>query len=54
MTKEYREVARAYFTEYHIDFMKGFTKRTPWVAYYEKYIYSPVSLCNLHNIYNIS
>ena len=47
---EYREAAKSYFTQYHVDLMKTFTKGTPWVGYYEKFIYTPVSLCNLHNI----
>lgn len=53
-TEEYREEAKAYFREYHADFLKSFNKQTQWVAYYETNIYTPVSLCNLHNIYNIS
>ncbi len=53
MPEEYREAARAYFAECHADILKGYDKKQ-WVAYYESNIYTPVSLCNLHNIYNIS
>lgn len=47
---ELRKAAKDYFNEYHKEFLKNLDKNTQWSGYYEKYVYSSVSLHNFHNL----
>ena len=48
-TEELRDVTKEYMEEHHRDFLKKFNK-AQWSGFYERNIYSTVSLRNLHNI----